>query len=775
MAYASAGQGGYGASGSVIHHELSDHSVLVPDTELLFTAQFHRAGPDLVLTGRDGAHHLIPGYFASEHHPALVAPNGAHLSPDVVDLLAGSPTPGHYAQAQPSIPPDAIGKMEKVVGDVTVMRNGVAVTLHVGDAVFKSDVVQTGSQSMAGIGFPDGTALNLVANTRMALSEYSYDPNGTSNSALFSLVEGTFQFIAGKVAHTGDMKIATPIATMGIRGTTGFVEQHVGSVTSNLGNVNYFSYGLVNDYNTDSHGAYDLFVLNPDGTNTQFTVSDVRVEWDVIPGAPGQPPQILAVPLTNSRIAFLSQSFRDFFDSHYQAMTPQSTGDHGSSTPPDFELPAPTLPPQHVPSDTTPQQLTINTTSGPAQSNPTPSELPAPPPNAALTAIAMPISAIVGAPITATVATFTDANSSAAVGEFTATINWGDGTSSTGTITENNGVFSVAGTHAYAAVGNDPISVTIADVGGSTATATNTATVADAALTPTVLPISATEGAPITATVATFTDANPNAAVGDFTATINWGDGHTSTGAVTENNGVFSVAGTHTYAAVGNDPISVTIADVGGSTATATNTATVADAALTPTAMPISATEGAPITATVATFTDANPNAAVGDFTATINWGDGHTSTGTVTENNGVFSVAGTHTYAEAGSDPISVTIADVGGSTATATNTATVADAALSQPRCRSAPPKGHRSRRRLRRSRTPTRTPPSATSRRRSIGAMAIPRPGPSPRITVSSRSLARTPMRRRATIRSASRSPTLAAARRPRPTRRRWLTLR
>ena len=183
MAYASAGQGDLGTGGSVIPHESSDHSVLVPDAELLFTAQFHRAGPDLVLTGRDGAHHLIPGYFSSEHHPALVAPNGAHLSPDVVDLLAGSPTPGHYAQAQPAPPPDSIGKIEKVVGDVTVVRNGVAVGLHVGDAVFKSDVVQTGSQSMAGIGFPDGTALNLVANTRMALSDYSYDPNGTSNGA----------------------------------------------------------------------------------------------------------------------------------------------------------------------------------------------------------------------------------------------------------------------------------------------------------------------------------------------------------------------------------------------------------------------------------------------------------------------------------------------------------------------------------------------------------------------------------------------------------------
>src|SRR5579862_7491925 len=147
MAYASAGQGGLGAGGSVIPHESSDHSVLVPDAELLFTAQFHRAGPDLVLTGRDGQHHLIPGYFASEHHPALVAPNGAHLSPDTVDLLAGSPTPGEYAQAGATTPPDAIGKVEKVVGDVTVMRNGVSVSLHVGDAVLKSDVVQTGAAS----------------------------------------------------------------------------------------------------------------------------------------------------------------------------------------------------------------------------------------------------------------------------------------------------------------------------------------------------------------------------------------------------------------------------------------------------------------------------------------------------------------------------------------------------------------------------------------------------------------------------------------------------
>src|ERR1700685_388659 len=225
MAHGFTVQGGLGAGGSVIPHDSSAHSVLVPDTELLFTAQFHRAGPDLVLTGRDGAHHLIPGYFSSEQHPALVAPNGAHLSHATVDLLAGSATPGHYAQAQPTAPPDSIGKIEKVVGDVSVVRNGVTVALHVGDAVFRSDVVQTGASAACGISFPDGTVLNLVANTRMALNEDAYDANSNSNDALFTLVEGTFAFVAGKVAHSGDMKIATPVATMGIRGTTGVVQE----------------------------------------------------------------------------------------------------------------------------------------------------------------------------------------------------------------------------------------------------------------------------------------------------------------------------------------------------------------------------------------------------------------------------------------------------------------------------------------------------------------------------------------------------------------------
>ena len=378
MAHGFTMHGGLGAGGSAILHESSDHSVLVPDTELLFTAQFHRAGPDLVLTGRDGAHHLVPGYFSSEHHPALVAPNGAHLSPDTVDLLAGSPTPGHYAQAQPTAPPDAIGKIEKVVGDVSVVRNGVTVALHVGDAVFKSDVVQTGASSACGISFPDGTALNLVANTRMALNDYAYDANSNSNGALFSLVEGTFAFVAGKVAHSGDMKIATPVATMGIRGTTGVVQEQPNppaTITANAGDHTY-SFAVVPDIGTGITGMWDVYLTDAYGIIQRdangnpivlVTVSQSGYVTYVTPQGVGQAPLVTTEPVTNSQYAFEQQMLADLF----RTLNPSNLNNNnngGSSTqPPPFNLPNPI--PQLF--EDTGKPFTINFTNGSTTPTPT--------------------------------------------------------------------------------------------------------------------------------------------------------------------------------------------------------------------------------------------------------------------------------------------------------------------------------------------------------------------------------------------------------------------
>ena len=80
--------------------------------------------------------------------------------------------PGQYAQASGSPAAGAvssIGTVNKIAGSVTVLRNGVAVTLNVGDQILKSDVVQTGAGSSIAIILIDGTLLNLGAATRMAM------------------------------------------------------------------------------------------------------------------------------------------------------------------------------------------------------------------------------------------------------------------------------------------------------------------------------------------------------------------------------------------------------------------------------------------------------------------------------------------------------------------------------------------------------------------------------------------------------------------------------
>ncbi len=68
-------------------------------------------------------------------------------------------------------------------------------------------------------------------------------------------------------------------------------------------------------------------------------------------------------------------------------------------------------------------------------------------------------------------------------------------------------------------------------------------------------------------------------------------------------------------------------------------------------------------------------------MTAVITWGDGRpTSAGTVSYDagSGLYTVSGTHTYAEEGTYPISIAVSDDGGARATISGTATVADAAL-------------------------------------------------------------------------------------------------
>src|SRR5207302_907054 len=170
----------------------------------------------------------------------------------------------------------------------------------------------------------------------------------------------------------------------------------------------------------------------------------------------------------------------------------------------------------------------------------------------------------------------------------------------------------------------------------------------------------------------------------DFAGTtITWGDGSPATAAtVTLSSGTFSVTGTHTYADEGSYTATASVVDDGGTSEEPREGTAVHDAALTASNRAgFTATEGnLSATVTVATFSDASPAASAADFAGTtITWGDGSPArAATVTLSSGTFSVTGTHTYADEGAYTATASVVDDGGATASATDAATVNDAAL-------------------------------------------------------------------------------------------------
>jgi hypothetical protein len=293
------------------------------------------------------------------------------------------------------------------------------------------------------------------------------------------------------------------------------------------------------------------------------------------------------------------------------------------------------------------------------------------------------ISGSQGTPINnAQVATFTTTYTGNVAADFTATIDWGDGTTTAGTIAGSNGSFTVDGSHTYTAPGTDQLNVRVDDFVFASASGTATATIAARTLTGTMVLSAATEATalPNTTTVATFTDSVSSDMAGDFTASINWGDGVTTSGTVVGSNGSFTVEGGHTYADEGSDPASVTLTHTADNAqATASGSVAVAEAdVLAGHGTTIKPKANQAFSGAVATFSDTDTANVAGDFNATINWGDGTVTGGTVSGGSGSFTVSGSHTYTHPGHENVTATLNDdaPGTATATANSTANVSGA---------------------------------------------------------------------------------------------------
>jgi hypothetical protein len=155
-------------------------------------------------------------------------------------------------------PAGQVGQVATVQGIATVTRaNAAPIPLQVADPIFKNDTLATGPNSTLGVTFDDETTFSLSADTRIVVNEFVFQDGGSANSALFTVAVGTAAFVAGQVAKTGDMRIATPVATLGIRGTTGVVDVPQGGTAGEEPKIKLYA-------DSDGHvGRIEVF--NPQG------------------------------------------------------------------------------------------------------------------------------------------------------------------------------------------------------------------------------------------------------------------------------------------------------------------------------------------------------------------------------------------------------------------------------------------------------------------------------------------------------------------------------
>lgn len=231
---------------------------------------------------------------------------GSACASDVIELAQAqpqaqpTPAPSPAPSASPAPAADAqsaavepIGNVATVTGIATVIRDKNSYPLKVRDDIYLNDVVQTSSNSSLGITFNDATTFNLSASAKITIDNYVYEDGGKQNSAIFDIGKGTVAFVAAAVAKTGDMKIATPTATLGIRGTTGVVDVPENATANSTNNVNIKLY-------PDADGRVGHIDVNDRMSGTRLgALTQAASGFAIRPGAGGPGGmRFAAVPIT---------------------------------------------------------------------------------------------------------------------------------------------------------------------------------------------------------------------------------------------------------------------------------------------------------------------------------------------------------------------------------------------------------------------------------------------------------------------------------------------
>ena len=126
------------------------------------------------------------------------------------------------------------------VGEAAVVRNEVlrvagsaTSRINVGDGLLRDEIVRTGLDSAARLVLSDSTNLSLGPNASLKLDRTVFDDETHYRDVAVRLTSGAFRFVTGN-SEKAAYKITTPLATIGVRGTTLDILSQRGQTIVNL-------------------------------------------------------------------------------------------------------------------------------------------------------------------------------------------------------------------------------------------------------------------------------------------------------------------------------------------------------------------------------------------------------------------------------------------------------------------------------------------------------------------------------------------------------------
>jgi len=115
-----------------------------------------------------------------------------------------------------------VAQVKTVRGDAFIIRGSTRIPAKPGDGLYESDVVETGSNGTIGFTFVDNTVFSTGPDSQVALQQFRFDSSNLQGQMQAEMRKGTLTVVSGEITHNspGAMKIKTPTAILGVRGTT---------------------------------------------------------------------------------------------------------------------------------------------------------------------------------------------------------------------------------------------------------------------------------------------------------------------------------------------------------------------------------------------------------------------------------------------------------------------------------------------------------------------------------------------------------------------------